>query len=90
MYSVHTRNFVFVFWLFVTFCNCDYQPLAWKDESRGQYVQYMAIDYDIRGPLAQWITRLTTNQKIACSSPARIGSFLYVTKGGLDKDQVGT
>ncbi len=26
----------------------------------------------IRGPVAQWTTRLTTNQKIAGSSPARI------------------
>ncbi len=26
------------------------------------------------GPVAQWTTRLTTNQKIAGSSPARIGN----------------
>ncbi len=32
-----------------------------------------------RGPVAQWTTRLTTNQKIAGSSPARIDSIL-VTK----------
>ncbi len=28
------------------------------------------------GPVAQWTTRLTTNQKIACSSPARIDGVL--------------
>jgi hypothetical protein len=28
-----------------------------------------------RGPVAQWTTRLTTNQKIAGSSPARIGNI---------------
>ena len=29
------------------------------------------------GPVAQWITRLTTDQKIAGSNPARIGPFLW-------------
>ena len=32
-----------------------------------------------RGPVAQWTTRLTTNQKIAGSSPARINRF-YVAR----------
>jgi hypothetical protein len=32
------------------------------------------------GPVAQWITRLTTNQKIAGSSPARIDIFQYGKK----------
>jgi hypothetical protein len=30
-----------------------------------------------KGPVAQWTTRLTTNQKIAGSSPARIASLFY-------------
>jgi hypothetical protein len=34
------------------------------------------------GPVAQWITRLTTDQKIAGSNPARIGKIiLYVVHG---------
>jgi hypothetical protein len=38
---------------------------------------YMAtVSCDIRGPVAQRITSLTTNQKIAGSSPARIGNLL--------------
>jgi hypothetical protein len=44
----------------------------------------------IRGPVAQWTTRLTTNQKIAGSSPARIGNFLHVTKGDLEENEMGT
>ena len=30
-----------------------------------------------RGPVAQWITRLPTEQKIAGSSPAEVGCFEY-------------
>ena len=30
------------------------------------------------GPMAQWITRLTTDQKIAGSNPARIGNKLFL------------
>lgn len=30
------------------------------------------------GPMAQWITRLTTDQKIAGSNPARIGNNLFL------------
>jgi hypothetical protein len=33
----------------------------------------------ITGPVAQWTTRLTTNQKIAGSSPARIGYLFQLT-----------
>ncbi len=32
----------------------------------------------ITGPVAQWTTRLTTNQKIAGSSPARIGYLFWL------------
>ena len=32
------------------------------------------------GPVAQWITRLTTNQEIAGSTPARVvACFLYIS-----------
>ncbi len=31
----------------------------------------------LTGPVAQWTTRLTTNQKIAGSSPARIGNRTF-------------
>ena len=29
------------------------------------------------GPVAQWITRLTTNQEIAGSTPARVKKFCF-------------
>ncbi len=35
----------------------------------------LATSY-VRGPVAQWITHLTMNQKIAGSSPARIDRIL--------------
>ena len=34
-----------------------------------------SIPLNTHGLVAQWITRLTSNQKIAGSSPAKIGSF---------------
>ena len=30
----------------------------------------------VTGPVAQWITRLTTDQKIPGSNPGRFGTFL--------------
>ncbi len=36
---------------------------------------FVMSEIDMIGSVAQWITRLTTNQEIAGSSPARIGFF---------------
>jgi hypothetical protein len=47
--------------------------------------QYTAINVNV-GPVAQWITRLTTDQKIPGSNPGRLELFivnkflLYITK----------
>ena len=35
-----------------------------------------SVDKFTSGPVAQWITRLTTDQKIPGSNPGRFGSFL--------------
>ncbi len=40
-------------------------------------MRYLAYQLHDRGPVAQWTTRLTTNQKIAGSSPARIDIILW-------------
>jgi hypothetical protein len=40
-------------------------------------MRYLAYQWNDRGPVAHWTTRLTTNQKIAGSSPARIGYLIF-------------
>jgi hypothetical protein len=39
-------------------------------------VDVLTINVPARGPVAQWIARLTMNQKIAGSNPARIDRIL--------------
>jgi hypothetical protein len=46
--------------------------------NKANLVKFTFSHYRSVGPVAQWITRLTTNQKIAGSSPARI-DFLGLT-----------
>ena len=40
-------------------------------------VVWMAVRSVCSGPVAQWTTRLTTNQKIAGSNPARVDFYLF-------------
>ena len=37
---------------------------------------YIVVKVNI-GPVAQWITRLTTNQEIPGSSPGRLANFFF-------------
>ena len=47
----------------------------------GRIAFELIIVVNRNGSVAQWITRLTTNQEIAGSTPARVGKFLEVTFG---------
>jgi hypothetical protein len=51
-------------------CGKDLDRLVWQGEHSNSY------NYNVRGPVAQWTMRLTMNQKIAGSSPARINMVL--------------
>ena len=43
-----------------------------------QFMKWTATTLLHRGPVAQWITRLPTEQKIAGSIPARIGEYFFL------------
>ena len=43
-----------------------------------EFVNFSRLtEYITKGPVAQWTRRLTTNQEIAGSSPARINTFYH-------------
>ena len=51
------------------------EPLYSEPEPHNRFRS--VVQYISKGPVAQWITRLTTDQKIAGSNPARIVMFSY-------------
>ena len=52
------------------------EPLYSEPEPHNRFRS--VVQYISKGPVAQWITRLTTDQKIAGSNPARIEIFFSV------------